>query len=167
MTEEQRQRGLRLFARHKGRHPWSKPLLAWLREVLPDNTITEIAAALGVTADRVSKIVIRKGYSRSKKAESVAKSIAQNKWHASQRRRLLFGLEGKGVYARERQFDRSETSFRYNMRCRDYEVSLPEDENKHIIVLATTRRSPRMEARARLLGYEIIEEQPDEAPDID
>ncbi|MCD8266089.1 MAG: hypothetical protein LUC33_02935, partial [Prevotellaceae bacterium] len=158
MTDEQRERGVRLFARHK--RLWSKEELKWLQEVMRDTTLTEIGKVIGYKECSLSRMAKAHGLSVNPGIRRACAAANMNKWHKSQRRRLLFGLMGEGQYA-GRQYDRKEINFRHFLRRYGYEVNTPEEE-RYILILPETHRLPRSEDRARQMGYEVLEEQGEE-----
>ncbi|MCD7721695.1 MAG: hypothetical protein LUI09_05645 [Prevotellaceae bacterium] len=155
MTDEQRERGRRLFARHK--RNWSKAELKWLQEVMRDTTLTAIGEVIGYRECSLSRLAKAHGLRVNPDLRKASSAATLRKWHKSQRRRLLFGLMGQGQYA-GKQYTASEISFRSHLRKYGYEVNQPEEE-RYILILPETHRHPRSEARARRMGYEVIEEQ--------
>ncbi|MCD8265635.1 MAG: hypothetical protein LUC33_00630 [Prevotellaceae bacterium] len=164
MTDEQRERGLRLFARHGKGCLWTRRQRAWLREVYPDTPCPDIAEVVGVQANTIRVIAGRRGLRKSEAGKAAFRAVAGRKVSDNcrkARRNLKWGIFGEGYHSEDfRRLSGAQSAAKSRM-ARDFGYKVIHDrwdqERKFCVYYTPeTRRRPKSEATCGRLGLRVL-----------
>lgn len=161
MTDEQRERGRRLFEGRKPRTLYTTEQKAWLREVSPDTGRAEMAEVVGI-----GKVAITSFYSRFRLPRMNEELRRRMRYKGAQEYRRLnrmhdaCGLPPTGrLYVPARPYTNAECKRRDRARLHGYLVPRASDADHRFTFWwdGETDRSPKFEAGCAKRGFTVKE----------